>query len=870
MKVRGAVVLWGPSRFSLKPAIRYIIQSGPGADADVRDTKAAILDTLSQGIPNLRECLPQARHPEPLGEWLASVLMHAATELQRAAGDDVEAAGVLAADTQGVYQCAYGYEDAQVGLAAGQLIASWLEAWAVVDQPPGGQPDLITGRNNFLAFARSRQANVDTRALIAAARLRDIPARHLGGDLLLLGQGRYQRRMFRKFSDRTTYLAYLLSRDKSLANPLLRSAGLPVPKQIAAQTADQAVEAAEQIGFPVVVKPRDTDHGRGVSVRVGDGDGVRAAFDQVQRHAREAVIERFAEGRDYRLLVVDGEMIAAAERIPAHVTGDGVQTIAELVKETNRDPRRDRWKGNVLTRIEIDDEVVKVLAARDRTPASIPRPGERVFLRSLGNLSMGGTSIDVTDVVHADNRELVVEAARTVGIDIAGVDLLSSDISASHKRNGTVICEINVSPGLRVHYAPDQGEPRDVAGAIIETIYPRGAPARIPIAAITGTNGKTTTCCMVSHILALAGFKVGLATTEGLFVDGERTQRGDMSGPRPASKILHHPKVDAAVLETARGATIRWGLGFESCSVAAVLNVTADHLGFDGVHSIEEMAEVKSLVTKVARDMAVLNADDPLCRAMAGCTQAERVCWVSFEPSCDLVRTHIETGHPAVVAKPGDNGEIITLYDEGKAHHVIDATGIPATLDGQARHNIGNAMFATAVAYGLAQDVAHIGEALSTFECSFEKNPGRMNVFRGRSFTAILDFCHNPGAFEAMSATVRLLPVRGRRLCVLCASGNRLDEDYAQAGRAAAGSFDHYVCHDSDDLRGRAPGEVASMLRKGLMANGVPGSDITVIGDEAKAVRAGLDMARDGDLLMVIGYSLDRCWEQITTYQRAD
>ncbi|HVI00651.1 MAG TPA: Mur ligase family protein, partial [Enhygromyxa sp.] len=497
---------------------------------------------------------------------------------------------------------------------------------------------------------------------------------------------------------------------------------------------------------------------------------------------------------------------------------------------------------------------------------SVLAPGEELYLRSTGNLSTGGTAVDLTDVVHFDNREMAVRAASAIGLDVAGIDFITPDISRSHREVGGAICEVNAAPGFRMHVAPTEGTPRDVAGPVMDMLFPPGTPSRIPIVSITGTNGKTTTSRMVAHILKMSGRTVGLCTTDGVYIDGERTVPGDMTGPVSAQMVLRDPSVDAAVLETARGGLLRAGLGYRSNNVGAVLNVSADHLGLGGVDTVEQLAALKRIVVEVSRDCAVLNADDELCLKMADYSRAKRIAYVTRNPKHALVREHIRAGGAACVLEEGINGDMITIYDKGSHIPLLWTHLIPATLEGKAMFNVQNAMFAALIAWVMDLKVDNIRVGLRTFDTTFFQAPGRLNVFDELPFKVILDYGHNPAAVAAMAEMVKRMDVGGRRLCVLAAPGDRRDEDIRGIAAMAAPAFERFIVRRDDSLRGRKPDEVTTLLRDGLLAAGVPASAISVIPDEQEAVTAALRMGEPRDLLVIFGDNITRCWKQIIRF----
>jgi cyanophycin synthetase len=492
-----------------------------------------------------------------------------------------------------------------------------------------------------------------------------------------------------------------------------------------------------------------------------------------------------------------------------------------------------------------------------------------VYLRSTANLSTGGTATDVTDVIHPDNRDMAVRAVRAIGLDVGGVDFLSTNITESYRAIGGGICEVNAAPGFRMHVAPSEGTSRDVAGPMIDMLFPSGTPSRVPIAAITGTNGKTTTARMLAHIAKMAGFTPGLTTTDGVYIDGQRTVPGDMTGPVSARMVLADPQIDIAVLETARGGLLRAGMGVPEVNVGAVLNVQSDHLGLKGIDTLEQLSEVKRVVIEVATDCAVLNADDPLVLRMSGYTDAANICYVTMNPQHALVREHVRAGGRACALEAGVNGQMITLYDRGGHIPLLWTHLIPATLEGRATHNVQNAMFAAAMAFSLGIKLDAIRQGLRTFDTTFFQAPGRMNVFNEHPFKVLFDYGHNAHAVSVMADLAQRLDVTGRRIVVMAGPGDRRDEDLHAIALAVAGRFDHYICRRDDNLRDRDGDEVPRILAKALIGAGVPDSRISVIPEEHDAIDAALRMGQPGDLVLVFADALTRSWKQITKFRPA-
>ncbi len=720
MKITSVSVYSGPSIFGRKPVIRYTLELGPLADWSTERLGPTFVDALLEWVPTLRDNSNLLDRHDRGGASLGQVLMLTAIELQNAAGAGVDFGEVRPTGSAGAYDVVYGYEDEEVGLAAGRLALASIQHLLPSQEAgkAGIRPDFDFARKRdaFIRFGQRRALTYSVRRLVEAAASRSIPWAHLGSNLILFGQGRHQRRMWKIFTDQTGNVAFRISSDKALANRILGEIGLPVPRQRVVNDAEAAVRAAESIGYPVVVKPLNADFGHGVSVRRTDGQAVRAAFKVARRYGRAVIVESHIDGHDHRLLVVNGELVAAAKRVPGHVVGDGMHTIEELVEELNRDPRRGTGNQTVLARLRFDEEAKRLLAEAGSTAKTVPGRGEVIYLRGVSNRSAGGTSIDVTETVHPDNRKAAILAAKVGGIDVAGIDFLSPDIGLSYKEVGGGICEINTTPGLGVHYAASQGEPRDVAGSIIEALFPPGAPSRIPIVAITGGAGSTAAARILAHMLELAGHSVGLATNDGVYINGDVTAKGGIPGPAAARMILRNPMVDAAVLQTAPGELLRRGLGCEGCDIGAVLDVTAESSGGGAVASSEQLFEAVRIVVESAGETIVLNADDDLCLDLAGHAEASHLCLATLKPDHPRVREHVGEGGRAVVLEQGRSGAMIAIHDKGDRGPVAGVDLAAASAGGMAAEHLRSALFAAAMAHSLGQSVEDIGRALGSFD----------------------------------------------------------------------------------------------------------------------------------------------------------
>jgi cyanophycin synthetase len=891
MKILERNVYVGPSLYAHFPVIRLLLDLGPLEAWPTGRLGAGYVDALVAALPGLQEHGCSYREPGGFirrmrgdaadpedrdGTWLGHVIEHVAIELQNVAGESVTFGKTRSVDGQpGVYTVVYEYAQRDEGIEAGELAIQLLCSLLPPElRPEGSVPadwDWATARTDYIRYAQRRALGPSTASLVKAAEERQIPWLRLNEQSLIqLGHGKYQQRIQATVTGRTSYIAVELAQDKEETNKILANCGLPVPRQELVRSAERAVRAAERLGYPVVTKPYNGNHGRGITVGLKNADEVRAGFAAAAEHSTSVIVETMLSGADHRLLVVGGELIAATLRTPGQVVGDGVHTVAQLVDLVNADPRRGVGHEKVMTRIELDVQATEMLKRQDLTPADIPAQDQVVVLRSTANLSTGGTATDVTDIIHPDNREMAVRAVTAIGLDVGGVDFLCPDISESYKataNTGAGICEVNAAPGFRMHVAPSIGTPRDAAGPVIDMLFPAGTPSRVPIAAVTGTNGKTTTARMLAHITKMAGYTPGLTTTDGVYIDGNRTVEGDMTGPVATRMVLADPKIDFAVLEVARGGLLRAGMGVPFVNVGAVLNVKSDHLGMKGIDSLEQLAEVKRIIVEVARDCAVLNADDDNVIRMSAHTDAKHLCYVTLNPQHTVVREHIRAGGRACALEAGVNGQMITLYDKGRHIPLMWTHLIPATLEGRAMHNVSNAMFAAAMAFSLDIKLDAIRQGLRTFDSTFFQAPGRMNVWNEHPFKVIFDYGHNAHAVGMLAELAGKLEVRGRRIVVVAGPGDRRDEDIKDIARAVAGKFDHYICRRDDGLRGRASDEVPKMIAGVLREQGVGESQITLIPDEQEAIDAALRMGREGDLLLIFADALTRSWKQVIKFK---
>ncbi len=880
MKILSTNVYVGPNTWAGFPLIKHVLDLGVLEEWPSARLGAEFIDPLVQALPGLQGhgCsygepggfLRRLREDE--GTWMGHTMEHCALEIQSVAGSEVSFGRTRSTGEPGQYNMVYAYRQRDVGLEAGELALKLL-----LHLLPGALRDQIDYRfeddfdfqddlKDFVLRAQRHEFGPSTGSLVKAAEDRNIPWLRLNQySLVQFGHGVHQQRIQATITSETRHIAVEIACDKEDTHRLLNDLGLPVPQQRMIYSERRAVAAAERIGYPVVLKPLNANHGRGVSIDLTTPEQVVTAFEMAREQGtgRAVLVESFIEGFDHRMLLVNNELIAVAKRVPGHVVGDGAKTIKELIDIVNDDPRRGIGHEKVLTRLELDKQANRLLAEADKDENSVLDKGEIFYLRSTANLSTGGTAIDMTDVVHPDNREMAVRAVRAIGLDVAGVDFLTPDITRSYKDIGGAIVEINAAPGFRMHVAPSEGESRDVAGKVMDMLFGAGETGRIPLAAITGTNGKTTTSRMLAHILKACGHSVGLTSTDGIQIDGKITVKGDMTGPTSAQIVLRDPSVDFAVMETARGGILRAGLGYQESNVAACLNVDADHLGLKGIDTLEQLAAVKRVVVETATDVAVLNADDINCLKMADYCNAKRICYVTLNADNGLVREHIRAGGMACVLERGINGDMITFYDNGSHLPLLWSHLIPATMEGKALHNVQNAMFAATMAYCFGKEFDEIRHGLRTFDTSFFQAPGRMNVFNEHPFKVILDYAHNPAAFRVISEMVDRMDVNGKKIAVVSMPGDRRDEDILESAGILAGHFDQYICKADDNRRGRGDDEIPRLMRDGLLAHEVADDNISLIPDEQEAIATALEQAGEGDLLVIFGDNITRCWKQI-------
>lgn len=852
--------LRGPNYYSRYRAIYMRLDIGE-LEERPSDTQPDIVERIGGLLPTLQEHRCSVGRPggflERLarGTWAGHIVEHVAIELQNLIGFSLGYGKTVDSYDSGIYNVVYRYRDEACGLAAG------VEAVALVERLYSGDDiDMAAIIGRLKKVRDDHMLGPSTAAIVDAAERRGIPWERLSenSSYLQLGQGHRQQRVQATVTGRTDLISHSIAGDKGWTKQLLGDAGIPVPYGRVCGSFDEALEAVESIGYPVAVKPLEGNHGRGVSTDIQNDAELQEAFAIASRHNPAVIVERFIDGEDHRLLVIDGKLVAAARRRPAHVIGDGIATLQALVERENQDPRRGIGHENLLTRIELDEQSLRLIGQQSLTLHSVIPKDAVIFLKPTANLSTGGTATDVTDDIHPEVRYVAERISRLVGLDIIGIDLLAESLSRPLEDQSAAVVEVNAGPGFRMHLSPTHGKARDVGQPVVDMLFPVSDDnGRIPIVAITGTNGKTTTVRLLSHLLRQAGRNVGMACTGTIEIDNHVVLRGDYSGPQAAASVLREPTVEYAVLEVARGGIMRRGLGFDECDVGVLLNIASDHLGERDIHTLDELARCKAVVIDAVRPegTAVLNADDP--RVFDSREWARgNVVFFTLDPGSPAVRQHVEEHGVAFTV----HNERIVLRQGQVEAEVISVVDVPLTFEGHAHFNVANALAASAAAYALGLSIGDIQMGLQTFHPTPGQNPGRTNLIEADGIRVLIDYGHNVPALEALSELVSRIPAR-RRIGVASAPGNRRDEDLFDLGVHLARMHDQVFIYETDP-RGRAIGEAAALLRDG--AESVAGTcRVEIVMQEDRAVIRAFDEANEGDLLVLLIDDIDGAIEHL-------
>ena len=791
------------------------------------------------------------------GTWMGHVIEHIALEIQSLAGMDVGFGRTRETKTKGVYNVVFNYLEEKVGVFAAESAVKI--AQAIIN---GDDYDLLADLQTMREIREKVRLGPSTGSIVDEAKSRDIPWIRLGtNSLIQLGYGINQMRFQATITCKTSNIAVDIACNKEQTKKMLDAASIPVAKGSICVDEEDLAETIKSIGYPIVLKPLDGNHGKGASINVINWKDAVLGLEYAQKYSRRVIVERFITGYDFRVLVIDNKIVAAAQRVPAHVVGDGINSIEELIKIVNSDPRRGYGHENVLTEIDIDRDSLELLEKRNFTVNSIPEKDDIVYLKSTANLSTGGTSIDVTDMMHPENVFMAERISRIIGLDVCGVDIMADNLTQSLKENGGVILEVNAAPGFRMHLAPSEGLPRNVAAPVIDMLYPLGKPSRIPIIAITGTNGKTTTTRLIAHIVKNNGFRVGFTTSDGIYIQNHLMEKGDTTGPISAEYILKDPNVEFAVLETARGGILRSGLGFSRCDIGIITNIQEDHLGISDIHDLKDLSRVKSVVVEsIKKDgWAVLNGEDEYCLKIADKLDCN-VALFSLNEDNNAIIEHCKNGGIAAIYENG----FVTIKKGDWKIRVEKATLIPLTMNGKAKFMIANVLAATLASYLYGFKIEDIKLSLTTFLPGAAQTPGRMNVFKFSKFKVMIDFAHNPTGYRGIEDYLQSVEAK-RKIGIISGIGDRRDDDIKECARIAARMFDHIIIRQEKYLRGRTEKQIID-----LIIDGIKESDATtsyeVVTLEIDAIRHAFSLAVEGTYIVALSDVVANAIEIVQEY----
>ena len=782
------------------------------------------------------------------GTWAGHVIEHFALEFQTLAGMDTGYGRTRETSERGIYNVVYSYMEEEVGRYAGRAGVDLFRDIAEGKDLREIKETIDHHVQKMREIREDVRFGPSTGALVEEAESRNIPYIRLNDQSLVqLGYGVYQKRIQATTTANTNMIAVDIAANKHATKKLLGDMGVPVPKGYRIRSMDELERTLESVGYPAVVKPLDGNHGRGATVGIKALDAAMTAFEKAKEYSRWVIVEQQLQGSDFRALVVNNRLIAVAERVPASVIGNGKKTIQQLIDETNADPRRGYGHEKVLTAIEIDGQTMRCIRSAGYELESVLSKNEVLYLKTTANISTGGTAIDRTDEVHPHNAFLFERIARIIGLDVAGIDVIAPNVSEKLSENGGGIIEVNAAPGFRMHLAPSEGIGRNVAEHVIDMLYPPGAPSRIPIISITGTNGKTTVTRLIAHVLRGSGLTVGFTTTDGTYIQNQQIVQGDNTGPVSAQLVLKDPTVQVAVLETARGGIIRAGLGFDHCDIGIVTNIAADHLGLKDVNTLEDLARVKSVVPRAVsrRGHAVLNAEDPLVYKMRELVDGDCV-YFSMDENHPNIKRQADKGRVSCVL---ENGYVTILKGKWKVR-IEKVANIPLTYGGRAEFMIQNVLAATlgCFVHGVSLEDLRVG--LTTFNAGTAQTPGRLNFVEIGDATVLMDYAHNPAGMRGLANFISKLPNKYRTV-VLNGTGDRRDDDIREFAKIAADNFDRVVIRAGNYLRGRSEQEMFDLLQQGI-AQSENKPHVRIIPDSRTAIHHAIKHARKGELVVTL------------------
>ncbi len=791
------------------------------------------------------------------GTWMGHVIEHIALELQTLAGMECGYGRTRGTGTKGIYNVVFNYMEEAVGLYAAKTAVKIAE-----NLIKGEAYDIDAEIRHMRELRESVRFGPSTGSIVDEAIARDIPFIRINSESLVqLGYGKNQVRFRATMTDRTSSIAVDLASNKDETKRMLKDAAIPVAKGVCISNPDDLEDAVKSVGFPLVFKPLDGNHGKGASINVKTLEEAVEAFAHAKKYSRKIIIEKFITGYDFRVLVINNRFIAAALREPAHVIGDGKSTIKQLIDKENLDPRRGYGHENVLTEISIDRETLEQLAKKEYNLETVLNKDEHCYLKGTANLSTGGTSTDITDIVHPHNIFICERISRVIGLDICGIDIMASNLSEPLEVTGGVVLEVNAAPGFRMHLAPAKGLPRNVAAPVIDMLYPTGKSCRIPIIAITGTNGKTTTTRLISHIVKNNGFKVGFTTSDGIYVGNSMLTKGDTTGPVSAEFILKDPTVEFAILETARGGILRSGLGFSRCDVAVVTNIQEDHMGLSDINTLKDMARVKGVVAEsVKRDgYVVLNADNEYCAGISKEVSCN-VAYFSMDENNKVIIDHCKKGGIAAIYENG----FITIKKGDWKFRVQKVTSVPLTFGGRVSFMIQNVLAATLATYVYGFATEDIATSLETFIPSAAQTPGRMNIFDFKEYKVMIDFAHNADGFRGIKEFLSTIESTSK-IGIITGTGDRRDDDIRDMGRISAEMFDHIIIRQDKFLRGRQAEEIVKLLVEGIQQVN-PMTSYEYVPKEIEALNHAFSIAKPGSFIVALSDVIDNAIEVVHSY----
>jgi cyanophycin synthetase len=794
------------------------------------------------------------------GTWMGHVIEHIALELQTLAGMACGFGRTRSTGKEGIYNVVFSYMEEKAGIYTAKASVRIAEALIA-----GNDYDLAEDIQNLREIREEERLGPSTGCIVDEAIARGIPYIRLNRhSLVQLGYGMNQKRIRATIASTTSSIAVDIACDKEETKNLLEAAEIPVPRGRIVYSEEGLKEALERVSYPIVTKPVDGNHGKGATTNITNWEDAVRGLEAAKKYSRGVIVEKFITGLDHRVLVINYKFVAAAIRKPACVIGDGKSTVQELIDKTNEDPRRGYGHEKTLTQIKVDDFTSDMLAKVNLTLESVLPKGEELFLKPTANLSTGGTATDVTDMVHPDNIFMCERIARIIGLDICGIDIMAENLTEPIKDNGGAILEVNAAPGFRMHIDPAEGIPRNVAEPVIDMLYPPGSSARIPIIAVTGTNGKTTTTRLMAHMVKTMGYKVGYTTTDGVYIQNQLMMRGDCTGPVSAEFVLKDPAVDFAVLETARGGILRAGLGFHNCDIAIVTNIAEDHLGLQDIDTIEQLTRVKAVVpaSVLPGGYAILNADNKYTVSMA----KECVCniaYFSMDENNPLIKEHISKGGLAAIYENG----YVTICKGTWKIRIEKAVNIPLTFGGRATYNIANVLPTLLAGFIRNFKIEDMRVALQTFIPGPVQTPGRMNIFRFKNFELMVDYAHNTAGFEAIGEM--LSKIDANHVGVIAGVGDRRDEDTIALGRQAAKMFNEIVIRQDKNLRGRTEDEIIELITRGIREVD-PNKKVTSFKRETDAIDFAIKNARKGTFLTICSDVVPAALDQILALKEAE